>query len=67
VDQNETALRVAGGGPGWRVAGNIFRSQVSVVQVSGAGSGLNLYLVLNTCTRDLMAETWDLIMNQARR
>ena len=49
------------------MAGNIFRSQVSVVQVSGAGSGLNLYLVLNTCTRDLMAETWDLIMNQARR
>jgi len=29
---------------------------------SGTGTGPNLYLVLNTLTRDLMAETWDLRM-----
>ena len=37
VDQKAATIQVAGGGPRWRVAGDIFRSRVSVVQVSGAG------------------------------
>jgi hypothetical protein len=47
----------------------IFRSQVSADRASGTGyqvrvrvRGLNLYIVLNTRTRDLTAETWDLRM-----
>ena len=36
-------FRVAGGGPGWQVAGNIFRSQVSAIWyrygLSGSGTG----------------------------
>jgi hypothetical protein len=46
--------------------GIIFGSQVSAIGYgssgSGTGTGPNLYLVLNTRTRDLTAETWDLRM-----
>jgi hypothetical protein len=49
---------------GWREPFSGLRSRQSGVRYgssgSGMGAGLNLYLVLNTRPRDLMAETWDL-------
>ena len=46
----------------------IFGSQVSAVgyRVRVRVRVLNLYLVLNSRTRNLTAETWDLRMNHAR-
>ena len=46
-------FRVAGGSPGWQVAGNIFRSQVSAIgyQVRVRVRDLNLYVEAET--RDL--------------
>ena len=48
---------------------DIFGSQVSAVgyQVRVRVRVLNLYLVLNSRTRNLTAETWDLRRNHARR
>jgi hypothetical protein len=68
-----TPFRVAGGGPGFRLTGEK-KIRVSGLSNRDPGTGyqvrvrvrvLNLYLVLNTRTRDLTAETWDLRMNHA--
>jgi len=64
---------VAGGSPGWRVAGIHSRVPGLSTQVSGTGyqvqvrvrgkvQVLNLYPNLNTWTWLLAAETWDLKM-----
>ena len=70
VDQKAAKIQVAGGGHRVRVAGRN-RLQVSGLSNREPGTGcqvrvrvrvLNLYLMPNTRTRDLTAETWDLRM-----